>query len=323
MAVWPFSYTEETSIADEENTFLGGGRTGITGKRQRKIKIKTVREWLQDALVFLSGIRLNSGRIAFQELTSGTLSTSGWYTIAEISNSPASQECSGFLVLSSATNAETVMLKYSLRASNTPNIVFEIISKASFSPNFAFLKNFRFAYGSSSSGCKVQFETDGGLDVTTELIGNSSRGSNHGLELVTPYLDDESINPSGQVTLPDGVTPATFIEAGAEFDFSSSPTRFIAGVTARRSNDNSIRVELYFEDIPKQSAIIALTQPTILMRFYDGTGSFTTVSSPTFGAPEIRGKIVSFDFNETNIGLGLNSGGLSILAQGSGGKFTL
>lgn len=172
----------------------------------------------------IDGFKLSDGRITSQEKTSGVLITSGWHTIAEanasVSNympSSAELECISNGANRTGSNGCKVYATDSGATKNDKNTSI-IVTGNSAANNLVVggVTGYRLAKSSVvGAGFKVQAYVDVSVSVQLliQLNQNVSRPGSKGFELVTPYLDDEAVNPGGQVILPDGVTPATFIEA--------------------------------------------------------------------------------------------------------------
>ncbi len=292
----------------------------------------SVREYLsgqRSGDVAFDAISLSPGRTAFQELTSGTLSTSGWYTIAETGVAPNIPfVCDIYLawILGSgsiafhceATGSSTTKI-------NGSNCELHLKGQSSNSASLVVSSNgicsIRLCKSDSvnSAGFKLQARAIGSGFTPTIGIKNIAQGTNIGWHLVTPYLDDTP-------TLPDGVTTATFIEAGAELSFDIvSGFYFLPNFEARKSSNDIIVCTLQWPEIPKQGTGLALTEAANSMAFVDGVGATTNITGLgyTISSFEISGKTVKFQLNLTGGFTSLNSGPVGFRVSGTGLKLTI
>jgi len=272
---------------------------------------------------FVSGISLTSGRIAMQELTSDILSTNGWYTIAEVETTGNESICASFALAGGGGTRRSSILfdvNFATSTTGTANLSIVIRGRSEYTGSSFGMPNVRIAKSDTvaAAGGKIQVQLSSISNniLNIQMTNNVARRSFEGFTLVSPYLDDTP-------TLPDGVTTGTFLEAGAELSMIDSSTRFVQSVIARRTSDDILTVECNFGQVPKQSSSISVTFPATLLRFYDGSGTFTSSSGGTYGAVVITDNQVKFTWTETNIGLGLNAGAINVFVQGAGFKITL
>ena len=273
-------------------------------------------------------LKLTPSRIAMQELTSGTLSVSGWYTIAETDLTNACSYLAEITVNATGGNfIEGFTLKIAGTASNSnKNETFEITSRTSFGVNNILITNARLARSNvTTSGAKVQIYIDSipSTVVLRNMInGNIARDDASGLKLIEPTQTDISL-------CPDGVTSATFLEAGAEIDMYSSDTMFLGEFGLFASDTSSMRFRVPCKNILKANATtITMTYPATGLRFYDITGAqvAVTAGSPftSFTNIVVRDNVLYFRGIKSAAfaSLTLNAP-CFVRAEGVGGKITL
>lgn len=272
--------------------------------------------------------RFTSGRIDSQELTSGTLSTPGWYTIAETDNVSFGRYSAVFNCVFAGTGSNNIKIEInaisSTTAKTTHNTTVRIIATSAFGSSMSAVavRGARLAKSDSVSGAgfKVQIDVrnlvNSGRIQITENLDNASE---LGFFLVTPYLDNTP-------TLPDGVTPATFIEAGAELSFGAQGGTFSCNkMVGYVGSANQLRVTAIWDVIPKQGTGLTL--------FTTGTFAFndpiTNTNSQALGSFTIsnfvsRGNEITFIVNQTGIATGMTVGRpSSLLVSGADGKLTI
>ena len=267
-----------------------------------------------------------SGRFDSQEFTSGTLNTSGWYTLAE-SNAESNgvYDCD-FDCITTGGSSRRGVLSGKIKHIADGVLVFdsqaEITGKANSNGNF-YIEGFRLVKSESvaSAGIKVQIK----LSIITTLVMTIQKRNNiatlpsassEGLKLVTPYLDNTP-------TLPDGVTVGTFLEAGEELSFETSVTIFARVIGASRSSDDAISCTAKWDEIPKQGTTLTLSLPTTL-QVVDGSGLARTISGlHTISNLIIRGKTIEFLITEVGAFTTLNAGELRFEVTGSGCQLTI
>jgi len=332
-----------SGLVNELTTIIDGdtiSEVNVPGEVfNRKIKKSVDRTYMQGTLpAEVAGIKagteqLNprsfiSGRFDSEELMSGTLSVSGWYTIAELSEEALEHALGDFKVVcrgsvrvgSLSFIAEIINSGITKNQSNT-QIVYT--GKTNYNTPLA-NQGVLFARIAKSdsvqtAGAKVQVY----LDVSTTVIisvqktNNFARVALAGWELVTPYLDNTP-------TLPDGVTVGTFLEAGEELSFDVGVTYFPPDFTARRNSNDTLRCVVLWSEIPKQGTGLTITLPAISFTAIDGAGNTAVISgSHTISNFIINNKRVLFHINETGAFLGLNVSMLGIQIAGSGCKLTI
>ena len=252
-----------------------------------------------------NGIRLTSGRTAFQEITSGTLSTSGWYTIAEFYGSGlTARSCTAEITVEGRFEHGTVELAL-YDSSN-------ISSKTHSNQHIELIKThadksipFRVAKSDTAAltGMKIQAYLTFGSSETVNVIlsSNVARLSQLGIELVTPYLDNTP-------TLSDGVTAGTFLVAGEEFLFhDSSSVHPIPTISAISSDADTLRVTAIWPEIPYNGTSLSI-EGVSTFTFTDNADDTTAaLSTYTISNLQIVVKTVQFRINQTGIATGINT----------------
>jgi len=265
-----------------------------------------------------------TGRYDSQEVQSGVLTTSGWYTIAE--TDVISQE------LSLSASFSCVVHGPGVRAGLVFDVAFSTGNNTSVHKNSIAIRNrSKFSdtwrYGSVrivgsanvSGGVKIQVYLY--VSSTVALVTQMSEGlSFYGgdfIKLVTPYLDNTP-------TLPDGVTVGTFFEAGAILSLASGTTRFRAGIMANKFDNDTIRVEVNWPEKPKNGTGLVVTiPPSGDFVFFDGAGVSSTLAAHSITGFEIDGQLVSFIIVQSGIATSLNSGPLAVRTRSVGAKLTI
>jgi hypothetical protein len=276
---------------------------------------------VNDTIETTGGIKLNADRIAMQELTSGALSVSGWYTIAE--KEPSSPTGRGnvcdfkvFFGNSSAECSISFVDSGSPRTHQNTTIVHGKYGKAFSGLNE--IKGFRLAKSDTTvAGFKIQVKVANTSPLSLGVQLNSMISeSTTGIVLVDPYLDNTP-------TLPDGITVATFLEAGEELQFPtvSSLILFVPNAIGLKVSNDAVDVSILWDQIPKQGSQITLQ--TLSGFFIDGNGILAVIGgSVTFSNFSITGKYVSFRANQIGIATNLNAGAIA-LRLGVGNKLTI
>ncbi len=260
-----------------------------------------------------------SGRFDSQELESGNLTVSGWYTIAQLAP-VGNSSAAGDFIFAASNSTMTLKMKAQIGLSSSAKTHFNTdIEITGINDIFGVFLGARIAKSDvvNAAGAKLQLNLGlGSIVLLTQVYSNIGRQS--GWELVTPFLDSTP-------TLPDGVTAGTFLEAGEEFTFGEEDTHFISGWTANRVTNNIIACELNMEQIPKQFTGITLTLPSTSLLVVDkaAPGTTFTLVSPTFSNLAIKHHRIQFRINETGIATGMLAGELGFLCTGPGGKIIL
>ena len=263
----------------------------------------------------LAVVNLTSGRTAFQELTSGVLAATGWYTIAEMDDAGNCSASADFAIaITSARN--TIKFKAQIGQSTSKkthiNTDIEIVGINDISGLFS---GVRIAKSDSvSAGAKLQINLSSGKIYYVQMSNNIGRYL--GWELVTPYLDNTP-------TLPDGTTVGTFLIAGEELSLSAS-SQFLP-MWGYVIDDNSIRVTFLWNGIPYQGTTLTITDPSTSWTYYLGGGSTAGITSLTVSSLLInqQEKLVSATLTKTGQWTGKAGLPIIIRAVGTGGKLTL
>lgn len=262
-----------------------------------------------DRNLFQAGIAYSPNRIASQELTSGTLSTSGWYTIAEAPVGTANGAMARIEVVSNGGRCGgcELAIRPTNTARNLTNTSISLLGGANSAAKsyVTDILGFRLATSDTegNGGFKLQMNVNGSTTFNIQMMGNLGRSTLSGLSLVTPYLDNTP-------TLPDGVTPATFIEAGAEFEFNGQTfgTSNPALNGYKGSSDDILYCLVNWPEIPKQGTGLSLTLPVTALRFKDlGNVTSADVASFTISNFAIIGKQIAFQINQTGIATGMTT----------------
>lgn len=309
--------------ADPAETLQGGDIIGVyqPGATGGSLNRQTTVEGV--ALTPVGKRTLTTGRFDSEELVSGTLSVTGWYTIAEtedVNFKPQACEVS-FVISDHVWNC-----KISAATNNTArdfiNTHIEIISKGINTLGAANrINGFRLAKSDSvpDAGFKIQVNLTlaSGQVAVSQISKNISRSTDKGFFLVAPFLDNTP-------TLPDGVTAGTFLEAGEEVSFDTNITLFFSDFIGRRHSDDQLRCSVLWPEIPKQGTNIVITLPSVSLTAVDGAGNTTTISGAhTISNFGINGKHIEFIINETGAFAGLNIGIAGMLISGTGCKLTI
>lgn len=259
----------------------------------------------------------------YQKYSKGGLSTSGWYTIASTGTTSYEQASAEFdVICNGSVRASNLKFRVSWAdgadSRSHENTTIEMLSKSSYDDTIIAIKGARIGYDDTddNSGIIVQVNLDISttVGIVTIMTDSNTYTGSQGLRLSEPVNNN---------TLPDSSTASSFLEAGEEFSFIDGTARFLQNVKARRADNNTLVLQVNWNKVPKLGSGISVTLPATLLRFYDGSGSFTTSAGGSYGSLVLDGKIVQFTWTETNIGLGLNSGGLDMFVQGTGGTITI
>jgi hypothetical protein len=305
------------TVLDADLFILRQNSSGGT-RREKKITSGDYKK-----VPFTNGVAFASGRFSSNELTSSaTISTAGWYTIAK-SAATASQPLSakfmmtdiggGGLGVEIAVCESTVVKSFSNTTvklfSPHSNLLSTLVNQ---------VESFRLAKSDTvnGSGFKVQayLNPSSARLFHSKVMDNFSKDGSSGFTLVNPILENSP-------TLPDGITAATFLEAGAELKFLNET---IGALSARKLSNDAISVSVQFPEIPKQGNSLVLTLPTTSLTFRDGANVVATITGAhTVTSLAINGKLVNFRINEIGLFTSLNSGPLVDIFIGTGGKLTI
>lgn len=288
------NFTEITDGLDPDD-IIYAGRPSDTGNADKNTKKKNM---------LLKGIHLNPNRIALQELVSGALGTPGLYTIAETEDSTAIRTVGDILLANAATGSGMLGFKYAVSDGSSDrtflNTTLEITHRGGFGSFNNAINSVRLAKSSvSGAGFKLQIRVDATVNTLSIQLRNLDQGTSKGFQLVTPYLDNAP-------KLPDGVTNGTFLEAGAELVVSNvSGVRANGKISAIASGNDQLRVTAIWDEIPMQATNVSITGFTSF-RFFDlDRNGSVTLGSFTTAAIVIKGKVITFNINQTGIATGL------------------
>lgn len=296
-------------------------------RREKKGLLSVLKTFFQadikDGTAQLNPRSFTSGRFDSQELVSGSLSVSGWYTIAEsLEDSAQILGCDLLISMAGSGSRRGIITGHVSISSEAAARTFENTSvrmkDLTSATDVRYLKGLRLAKSDSvaASGQKIQVNCDISTSVILATqIKNLAEGA--GFFLVAPYLDNTP-------TLPDGVTAGTFLEAGAEQTFEPSATHYFSNWIGSKSGNDQLRCSVEWHEIPKQGTNIVLTLPATLLAARDGEGISVTISvAHTISNFAIDGKHINFFINETGVFTTLNTGPIGILVSGAGCKLTI
>ena len=296
-----------TSLTDDAVIEFREPSLGVNNKIKKTdlketLGINQVKSDIEDGTTQLNPRSFTSGRFDSQELVSGTLSVSGWYTIAETiagtynggnakfsinylgSNSISSSACDISFIDSNVakTHINTTIKK-----------IADSFYTASSSPIEWRLAKSDTVHG---SGAKIQVYITivSTITLAVQIVDNTGILSRPiGFTLVTPYLDNAP-------TLPDGVTVGTFLEAGEELSFETANV-FNPEIIANKSGDDTIVCMIDWHQIAKQGTGVSISN-FINWRFNDSAGNQGTVTgSATISSISIAGQRIKFNINQIGI----------------------
>lgn len=324
---WPVGAPAETESFHDDMIIGGYNPNGtVPGKKQRGFLLSQIKLWLANVLVFLNGIKLNSNRITMQELTSGNLSLNNdWVTVAE--TDALNEAYTSEFIVSTLGAGGKGSIRFRASASNGGadgiGYKIEILMKSNSQATTPII-GVRMAKSTNSlTGqlAQVLIDSNPSCVITTQLVSNSSSNGGKGLFLVNPEIDNTP-------TLPDGVTAATFLEAGAELSLSpeGGTFNFIYGLIGIvKISDDAINITSPWGQTPKQGTGLVITLPdtALIVAEADGTGH-TVTGSHTVSNFGIRQEIVSFRINQVGLFTGVSSDQILFwLSKGSLSKLTI
>lgn len=273
----------------------------------------------------IDGVRLSKDRIALQELISGSLSVSGWYTITDTDISGNQTYSSLFSInwrKASTLIQATITASGSAKTHLNSNI--EMISRG-YEATVNRIEGIRIAKSDSVNGAgfKLQIKIDASSpsELGVQKLGNISRvilGA-EGWNLVDPYLDNTP-------TLPDGVTAGTFLEAGEELAKNYiGRAAFDPRIMCYKATNDILRVVTNWGEIAKLGTVITITDPSTGIDLVDGEGVTVTldIAGSTISNVNIEDNIVQFQINDTGHFTTLNSGITGMRPNGSGFAITI
>lgn len=273
----------------------------------------------------LRTIELTEGRIAFEEKSSDTLTVSGWYTIAELPSGGFDNTLSHFsAVLGNGAISLSVGLYTNTAPKTTETSTIKFTnSSASVGVSNRVQKKARLAKSDSitSSGAKIQVYIDVStlpLPLQTGMFWNIGRPEpgQKAWSLVTPYLDNTP-------TLPDGITTATFIEAGAEFPLSLPSSPSVIGW--KFTNNDQVYLRITWPEEPKQGTGLDVSTFPTNTRFWSAAGaSGSDINDAVVSNFSIQGKEITCILNKVGISTNfVNNTACFLQVAGTTGKFTI
>ena len=303
---WPIGENEATEAIDDANSIGFYQNTAVApGKKQRRMTLQAFRVWLADNLIFLNGRKFFAGRIDSRELTSGTLTVTGWYTIAQADAESFQSSVGDFVCIygvgSLSCHAEVVGNAGVKDKSNT-TIQLKGYSGAILATSSP--QSFRVCKsdGVDDAGFLLQVYIDAtiNLSLLTLKTAGTGREISKGWELTMPVLDNAP-------TLPDTITAATFLEAGADLIFDKTAI-FYNIFTGRKNGNDAILCCINANEIPKQGTGLTIINPA-LIALRDGTGaSAAALGSFTISSFEaINANMYQFQINQTGIATALTA----------------
>ena len=283
-------------------------------------KKKTLLNFIKE--IFLRGLYLNASRIAMQELTT-SISGTGWWTIAQIEDGSIGGSSGIISVVTQGGNG--LSCEYGIRtaSSERTHTNTTIKLKRPFDLNDTFdVAGFRWAKSDTvdDGGAKLQVNSLAGSQITVLLSQNIDRLETlEGLKLIPATQTDIGLIPDGSA--------ATFLEAGAEFEFDTAgATLFYSNIICTAISTDTIRCTMQWPEIPKQGTSVNITLPSGSIIIFDpATPTFSLAlgahSIINFG---INNKTVTFHIVQAGIvnGMDLNQP-LFFSVGGAGGKITI
>ncbi len=282
-------------------------------------------ERLKDGTTQMNPRSFTSGRFDSKELVSGTLSVSGWYTIAETGLIPNRSKGARFRIASSGGSSRREFIEFNVSIINDAvarihaNTYIEVKGRSVVTSSI--IPSVRIAKSDSvaTSGQKIQVLLD--ISTTMALIIQISENladlDDSGFFLIDPTQTDIGL-------LPDGVTTATFLEAGEELNFGTSGAYFVNEWEMRISSDDLLLCSVLWPEIPKQGTTLTLTLPATALTIIDGIGTTKIISGAhTISNLIIIGKHLYFFINEVGAFAGLNASKLGVRTDGTGCKLTI
>lgn len=245
------------------------------------------------------GLKLNLSRIAMQELTSVGMLTVGWNKIAFVEALNNRSGASDFKIsVPSARSTLSFSAEFGNSSSaktreNTPIVVTGRNDQSGIFGGVRITKSDSIG----ASGAFIELEILQSMQISTTLIGNTGRSK--GFELLEPILSDGK--------LPDGVTVATFLEAGAEFNYPDA-NLLVPGFTARAVGNDSLKCCVSLNELPKTGSSCHLQSSGGDIRFHDGLGLlFSSLGvlnvDYTISNFFIKSATISFQINQIDIAL--------------------
>ncbi len=275
-------------------------------------------ERLKDGTTQMNPRSFTAGRFDSKELASLNLSPSGWYKVAIsdvtafanysgiVSFHDAGTKISGLMAIFSGSNATSATAKRSI----------EILSKYYFSSVGISVVGIRLGVSNiSTSGAVLELNLDipsGVVNLTSQIIANLAGSTFIGMSLITPVPSDGFC--------PDGVTAATFLEAGEELNLSDSSMHIPAIVSVLTAD--ILILSIIWPEIPKEGTNLVITDPSTGW-VITGSGSAITITGFTVSNFVITGNIISIRLTKTaQFGAIINEV-VVIRTNGTGAKLTI
>jgi hypothetical protein len=169
----------------------------------------------------------------------------------------------------------------------------------------------------SGSGFKVQMKIISGDAYSIQMFGNVGRSTLKGLELVSPYLDNTPI-------LPDGITPSTFLEAGAEIPLEGSSNRAtFPFASVLRLSDDVASMLITMPYILKQGTGLTLTNASTLTQLLWSSGAIDITSAVLSNVTLPDPYTIYCQINLVGGFSGVGTSPLRLATAGTGGKLTI
>lgn len=269
------------------------------------------------------------GRVDSEELECSDVSTIGWYTIAEV-NTGISPSAAWFTISNTGTEREGLWgCKVGFICSNVSRenaVTIEWTNRAtvaaSFSSGTDAVASFRLAKSDSvpTAGAKLQayLNPKPGSSLTNIVTAMHSARSVQGTSswrLVAPYLDNTP-------TLPDGVTSATFREAGAVYSIPENAS--FVNLDGFVSSADTLVLTLQWPEIANpKAATLTITDPSTSWIVSTGSGAGLSVTGFTVSSLSLSGKHVNVFLSKTGAFTGYVGEVISMRTNGTGAKFVL
>jgi len=304
----PRDYTETAGVPAAARKEIWNPDTGVN-------------EYVEHQKEFEDGLYLSSSRIAMQELTSVAITGTGWKRIAEVGQTSNKTYNAVFSITSRGGFREDT---YTFRVagslgSSSKKLTIETLSRGYWSETNNGFLNARIAksdVATSGAWIEIYFDISVDVTVTVQMTANAQH-----------LIDNLTLIPivATGVNCPDGVTAATFLEAGAELSLNVTNVTTPMLMGYRANSDDILNCSVIWPEIPKQGTSLTITLPSTSLRFksLNETNS-AIVASHTISNFNIIGNIVEFRINQTGISTGmLDFAHAFVLITGSGCKLTI
>ena len=273
---------------------------------------------LKDGLDSFSAISIFNNRTATKEILSGTLTTSGWYKIAQTSVLTDFNAALAEFYAIYGVGSLSCKVSHVTQSSGGNFGKIELTSYSGIRGATSQVRGFRIGTGTGANQgaiIEVYVDTTVNSGLVYGFYGASSRELSSGWELL-------GLSGVTDNLLPDAATTATYYEAGSEYSFNISNSEI--PIFFRIGTADILRCSIQWPEIPKQGTSIALTLPSTDLKITDGAG---TVVSLTGGHStsnfEVDGKFIYFNINQVAAFGTLNFGPLVGFINGTGCKLTI